>query len=51
MLPQSGLSTHFTRTYFTSDQIGEESVDVVLCQFCEIYSGGVWSLPVITAEI
>jgi len=50
MLPQSGLSTHFARTYFTSDQIGEESVDLVLCQFWEVDSGGVCSLPVMTAE-
>jgi len=37
-------------TYFTSDQIGEESVDVVLHQFWEIDSSGVRSLPVMTAE-
>ena len=49
-LPQSRLSTHFARTYFTSDQIGEESVDVVLRQFWEIDSSGVQSLPVMTVE-
>jgi len=48
--PQSGLSTHFARTYFPSDQIGEESVDLVLRQFWHVDSGGVCSLPVMTAE-
>ena len=49
-IPQSRLSTHFTRAYFTSDQISEESVDVVLHQFWEVDSSGVQSLPVMTVE-
>ena len=48
--PQSGLSTHFARIYFASDQIGEEALDVVLHQFWEIDSSGVQNLPVMTVE-
>ena len=49
-LPQSRFSTHFARTYFTSDQIGEESVDAVLRQFWEVDCIGVQRLPVMTVE-
>ena len=38
------------RTYFTSSQIGEESVNEVLRRFWEIDSSGIQSLPVMTAE-
>jgi len=47
---QPGLSTQFARTYFTSNHMGEESVDVVLRQFWEVDSSGVQSLPLMTAE-
>ena len=41
---------HILLTYFTSDQIGEESVDVVLRQFWEVDCSGVQRLPVMTVE-
>ena len=49
-LPQSGLSTHFAWIHFTSDQIGKESVDVVLCQCWQVNSCRVQNLSVMTAE-
>ena len=42
--------TYFARTYFASDQVTMEDVNVVLRQFWEIESGGVESLPTLTTE-
>ena len=42
--------TYFARTYFSSDQVTVEDVNVVFRQFWEIESGGVESLPTLTTE-
>ena len=42
--------TYFARTYFASDQVTREDVNVVLRQFWEIERGGVESLPILTTE-
>jgi len=44
----ANFNQDFARTYFTSDQIGEESVDVH--QFWEIDGSGIRSLPVMTVK-
>ena len=46
----SDPKTHFARTYFASDQVTMEDVNVVLRQFWEIDSGRVESVPTLTVE-
>ena len=46
----SDPKTHFTRTYFASDQVTMEDLNVVLRQFWEIDSGGAESIPTLTVE-
>ena len=46
----SDPKTHFARTYFASDQVTMEDINVVLRQFWEIDSGGVESIPILTVE-